>query len=39
MRQRVSDYKADLLTDLADPAYAALYVSTPGLDGTAFNFL
>jgi DNA-binding phage protein len=24
----MTDYKTDLLTDLADPAYAALYVST-----------
>ena len=28
MRKTLSDYKADLLSDLADPAYAALYVST-----------
>src|ERR1700682_948006 len=28
MRKQVSDYKADLFADLADPSYAALYVST-----------
>src|SRR6267378_1078794 len=28
MPRKVTDYKADLLADLADPAYASLYVST-----------